>query len=172
MECEGTDVSVGLEIMTGNHHKVKISDLNLVPVSLGFVNVKGDVGYVSRKPIRREKQGLSRDSLCIKSRPLNGKDEGNPFALRMGRQNNIALDGEPLAKTILGTFPNLVEAVTSVRTGKTKASAFSRNWAIGKDDVDLCLLYRGDVVGFVGDTSVKLLPEFSFLKESLEMELV
>ena len=77
-----------------------------------------------------------------------------------------------LAHTIMGIFPSVGEAFQSVRTGKYKVCPFSREWAVASFKDDLCIVYRGEIVGYVGDDFIKLLPERFYLKESLECNLM
>lgn len=74
-----------------------------------------------------------------------------------------------VAKTIVGDFPDIGEAFQAVRSGASKIVPFHREWAVADKEDELCLMYRGDVVGYVGDQSVKLMPERFYLQEVLAL---
>lgn len=147
------------DLITGEEKPVTIKALDLKPVSLGYVLLKDCVVYATRKPVRKWKQGLSADNLTVRDVLYPAKQRINPTS-------------KALAHTIMGIFPSVGEAFQSVRTGKYKVCPFSREWAVASFKDDLCIVYRGEIVGYVGDDFIKLLPERFYLKESLECNLM
>lgn len=148
------------EILTGNEHKVMVKDLDLSPSSLplGYVSVEGKVYLTSRKPCRKYKQGLTQENFHARE----------VFGDKMGR-NMLSVTNRAVARTMTGQFADIGTAFTRVRKGESKIVPFSREWAVADHEEELCILYRGEVVGFVGDTFVRLNPERAYLKESLEL---
>lgn len=138
---------------TGRKERIEVEKLNLTPVPLGYVITGGDVVYVTRKPTRKYKQGLTNDNSSAKH-VLTGR----PVAVRM--------NDEGLAKTIMGEFPSIEEAFQRCREG-ADIIPFSRNWAVANCKDELCVMYKCEVVGYVGDNSVMLSPDKYYLKESL-----
>lgn len=128
----------------------RVDDLDLRPVKLGYCNNPRGVTYLMRMPMRRDwRQGL-----------------------RFGNFIGVGFDARHLAYTdlydvIKGKYPTLKEVVVSIKTGKAKALAWCREWAISADD----LLYKGQKVGkLVGNVPV-LDEENCYLREALEEAL-
>ena len=151
---------------SGDHANVRVDSLDLDPshLPLGYVFSEGKLFVASRKPCRKYKQGLTNENFHY--REVMGKVEFGGRAPRMGR--DLSHVSKAVVKTMMGQFPDVGTAFQSVRKGSAKMLPFSREWAVG-DDGDLCVLYRGEVVGYVTDTAVRLLPERAYLKESLEL---
>ena len=139
--------------ITGDNAKVKVSDLDLQPVQLGYTISDGDVLYVTRKPTRRYKQGLTSENMVVRD-------------VLTGRLSKLRIDDEGLAKTVVGTYPTVEEAFQQCRNGKAIVP-FSREWAVANYKEELCVMHKGNVVGYVGDDNVMLSPDKYFLKESL-----
>lgn len=151
------------DILSGNHFETDVDKLDLQPshAPLGYVMAGDDVYMAYRKPVRKYKQGLTNDNLLVK-----GVLQKRPEMLRR-RPINFA--SRELAKTMVGDFPDIGKAFKLVREGENKIVPFSRDWAVAEEDGDLCIVFRGEVVGYATDNSVKLLPERFYLKESLEL---
>ena len=137
---------------------VEALDLNPSHAPLGYVEVEGAVYLAVRKPVRRFKQGLTAENLVVK-----------PVLSRRERVRDVSFQSRPIARTILGQYKSVGEAFQMVRSGASKIVPFHRDWAVADHDDELSLVYRGEVVGYVGDVSVTLLPERFYLKESLEL---
>lgn len=149
-------------ILSGDHDVVPLQELDLAPSSapLGYVLADEDVYLAMRKPVRKFKQGLTQDNLLV--RPVLQK------RAEMAPRRLLSYTSPHLAKTMVNDFPSVEKAFQAVRNGRSRIMPFSRDWAVADHDDDLCLAFRGEVVGFVGDNNVKLLPERFYLKESLE----
>lgn len=131
----------------------KVSDLNLTPVPLGYVESAGDVLYVTRKPTRKYKQGLTQENMVAKD-------------VLSGRLVALRIDDKGLSKAILGQYPSIEEAFQQCREG-SGIVPFSREWAVANYKEELCVMHKGGVVGYVGDDNIMLSPDKYFLKESL-----
>lgn len=161
---EDKNTVVVSDLETDKHSKALVADLDLDPshAPLGYVIDGEDVYMAMRKPVRRYKQGLNNENLVLK----NVLDE--PPARRMGRLNFAS---KAIGKTMLGQFPDVGEAFQKVRKQEARIVPFHRDWAVGVHEGEACLVFRGEVVGYVLDESVKLLPERFYLRESLEVAL-
>lgn len=156
VEEVGGKEMVGItNILTGERLTANVSKLDLTPVPLGYMLHGKSLYYVMRKPTRKYKQGLCGENVM--------------FKLVSGDEVPVSYCGKSIGKTIAGDYPSIEEAFNLVRKGKAKAIPFSREWAVAEREDELCILYRGETVGFVGDTFVSILPERAYLKESLEL---
>jgi hypothetical protein len=149
-------------ILTGDTFKALVKDLDLRPSSLplGYVTVEDKVYLTSRKPCRKYKQGLTQENFHY--REVLGKAGLAP-------RGGLSVTNRAVARTMTGVFADIGEAFSDVRKGVKKVVPFSREWAVADCEDELCLMYRGEVVGYAGDVSVRLLPERYYLKESLEL---
>lgn len=148
------------DILTRDVSAAKVRDLDLDPshAKLGYVITTRGVYMASRKPVRRFKQGLTNENMVVRG-----------VMEKRGRERDISFNSRAVAKTILGEFPDCGTAFQQVRKGESKIVPFSRDWAVAEQDGDLCLVYRGNVVGYADDGCAKLLPECFYLKEGLEL---
>lgn len=166
--AESKDKVIVEDMLTGRNSSVRIEALNLSPdaAKLGYVidDRTGRVFFSMRKPIRKYKQGLTQENFFA----FNALEKPSERLFGQGR-SEVSPFSKGVAKTILGTFPDIGEAFQAVRSGGAKIMPFSREWAVGEKEDELCLMYRGDVVGYVGDQSVKLLPERFYLQEVLAL---
>lgn len=140
-------------VFTGRKERVNVEELNLSPVPLGYVVSEDVVYYVTRKPTRRYKQGLTSDNMVVKEVLRN-------------RHTRLPINDKGLCNAVMGIYPSIEEAFQGCRNGEDIVP-FSREWAVANYKDDLCVLHKGDVVGYVGDESVMLSPDKYYLKESL-----
>lgn len=154
------------DMLTGRSSRVAVDSLDLSPESakLGYVITDDRVYFSMRKPTRRYKQGLTTENFFA----FNALEKPSDKQLAQIR-TELHPFSKNVAKTILGVFPDIGEAFNSVRKGEKRIVPFHREWAVADKEDELCLLYRGDIVGYVGDQSVKLSPNNFYLKEVLEL---
>lgn len=160
------------DIISDQNKDVKVSSLDLSPSSmpLGYVLSEGKLFFAQRRPVRKFKQGLTRDNMFVFDALEKPNDKEMLAIIRGGGMRpNIHPASATFARAILGEYPDVGTAFSTVRAGKAKALPFSREWAVADKDDELCLLFRGDVVGYVGANSVKLNREHFYLKEALEL---
>jgi len=144
-------------LVTGEDgHKFQLSDVDLEPVPLGFVNTESHAVYVSRRPIRRDwKQGLS---------------EVNAVLSTGGRLGDF--DRKLLVQPILNQYPSFMFVKSSLASLGSKASkAFSRNFALKKSGAMVKVMYKSHEVGEVRENIPVLDPKFFFLTEHLQQEM-
>lgn len=165
MDVVDKGVVVVQGLITGDVERVDVNLLDLQPshAPLGYVVHPSGVYLAMRKPVRKFKQGLTQENLII--RKVLEEKRGEP---RMP-ERSLRFNSPEIGRTMLGMYDSVGEAFQQVRKGKSKLVPFHRDWAVADYDDELSLVYRGEVVGFVGDASVKLLPERFYLKEGLEL---
>lgn len=141
-----------MEAAPGTSMTIRLDDLNLEPVPLGYVNTGGRALYLQRIPIRRGpgNQGLTQG---------NCGSTGE----RLWRFPN-----KSLRQCIIGKYPSFDKAVeeakVKTRNGNGKLIAFHRHWAVGPDT----LYYKNELlVGTIVKGKPVLDEKFNYLKESL-----
>lgn len=125
--------------------------LNLKPVPLGYVNLRGTASYLMRKPMRRDyKQGLRYENF-----------------LSIGEVSHTNVTLKKLGEVIVGKYPTYAACLKAITDGRARSMAWCREWAIS----DCGLLHKGMLVGEVVEGRYELGPTFTYLKESLEEQL-
>lgn len=140
---------------TGKEIQVPLSDLNLVPVPLGYINSPGrNAYYAVRRPMRRDwRQGLRYNSMVITDRPV--APEEIPWI--------------DIARTIRGKYPTFKELVESLeRDELTKTTAWSRQYALTPEAT---VKYCGTTIGHLKNGTLIFKEDFTYLKESFEETL-
>lgn len=130
-------------------------------VPLGYVNILPEALFISRKPVRKVRQGLEKINVYIP--PFMVADVNNPRVM----WDNL-LRERALLSSIMGEFPTLPEAVAD---NKRRVTAFARKFAVGMDDEldQRLLLYKGTKAGLITDENeVLLVKRCHFLKEAIE----
>jgi hypothetical protein len=129
--------------------KVKVDELDLHPVRLGYCNRGGAVAYLMRKPMRRDwRQGLR---------------FGNFTAI--GDFPAEALSYKDVGQVILGKYPTFAKVLEEITKKRVHSMAWCREWAI---DSGLRLWHKRNVVGTIEDGKPVLNAESHFLREALE----
>lgn len=136
--------ATGYYIKSERPFNAHISNMNLDPVPLGYINTGSNAVYIARQPKR------------------NDWRQGMRFANVKSINSNITpneLGYKCIAPCIMGEFPNIEECQKAVANG-ANSMAFSRRFSIGNNK---SLSYRGKVVG----KDMKLLPKYAHLSEQL-----
>jgi len=149
------DGSVELTYLTVNKRDlVKLKDLDITPVPLGFCNYNGSTTYLSRSPVRQDwKQGL-RSRTMRSSSPHWAPDE-IPFKV--------------IGKTIENDYPSLENVIVHLKEGAVESMAWHKDFAIDKIGN---IYYK--TVGIVGafldfkERRFQLAKEYRWVLESLE----
>lgn len=145
-----TMTCLGANLDNGEVESVPLKDINLVPVSLGFVNYNGRMHFACRKPMRKDwKQGLSVQSLVI-----YGADKRD-IGLRQ------------LYKTVKNDYPSLSECKSYLSKTKNRSMAFSRDFGLSHHKDEVVLVYRKYDVGRLIDNQLVLNPDKFFLEQHL-----
>ncbi len=102
-------------ITSGKRDLVKLKDLDITPVPLGFCNYSGSTTYLSRSPVRQDwKQGL-RSRTLRSSSPRWAVDE-IPF--------------KAIGKTIEGEYPKIEAIADHMKEGRVESMAWCRDFSI------------------------------------------
>lgn len=145
-----------IDLTTGEDIVVPTKDLDLMPVSIGNIQVGNSFIYCQRMPTRRFKQGLSSENLQSKDTPWVVQNVRN------------ILKSKNIADTILNNFDSVSYAIDKVIKDRTHVSvAFSLRWGIGMVKGVPRLFYKGDEVGVFDNGDIHLFRKYVFLKEDL-----
>lgn len=123
----------------------RLSELNLKPVRLGYVNDMGRAYYLTRMPMRRDwRQGLRANNMKV----VNGISQPNFMSI---------------INTIKNIYPSYGVVIDT--RDMYSSRAFCREFSVATDN----LLYKGRSVGKIGEDDMPILNEKSqHLKELLE----
>lgn len=156
VQTEGGELLVNfVYLLTGRKSTARLSDelWNWKPVPTGFVNTGDKVFYVQRKPVRKWKQGLSRDNCSV-------------FPKALGMQEMFK--SKQFGRTVMRDYPSYKEAFAKVRSEGGQV-AFHPDLAISRSKVGpIYLLYRTDTVGWLEQGELILGDDWSFLKEIVQ----
>ena len=124
--------------------------VDLTPIPLGYLNTRGRAFYVSRKPKRSWRQGLSSSNL------------------RNPRHWELVLS-KRLANLINGDYPPFLEVLVKFKDGgEVEEMAFSRRFAISREG---SLYYKGEEVGHLKDNNLTLHNDYQYLTEVLREDM-
>ena len=139
-------------MVTGDMSEIRLCDIDLTPVPLGYVNLSPTFcAFTCRKPMRVDyKQGLSRTS----------------FVSYETAASNIPF--KSLLKTIMNEYPSYHKCLKVLESSKDQLSqAFSRDFSLVKED-EFFVNYRGKRVGKVVRGIIILNNNKKFLQEHLD----
>lgn len=136
---------------------------DLTPFKMGFANIGEKAYFISRAPVRQNKQGLAAGTCIINT--IFGKPSNEVVW-------NTLIRSEGFGKMVKGEYPSFEEASDTLKEDLVTSVAVSRSFALFKDDeLDVSVLsHKGSKCGIIleGDTGVRVSTRFKFLKESLE----
>lgn len=154
--CEGRSAGILVHynelINTMKDGRIRLKELDLTPVPLGFANTQQGVAYLARIPKRSDyRQGL-RNSNYMSVYGVNHRTV--PTASLYKTITNKYMDFEPV-----------LDEVTNIGT----TTAFNREFALARVGDDIKILYKWKgVVGDVVNGIPGLLGAYEYLQESLE----
>lgn len=137
-------------------------ELDITPVTLGYINTKTTAAYMTRAPMREDwRQGLRPTSMRLVKM---GEDEGR---LRIPEREP---ENKALADCIENIYPPYIQTLHKVQNDdKIRSQAFSREFAVNHN---MEILYKEfAVVGKVIDVRkgvVDFLPEYEWVRESFQ----
>lgn len=136
---------------------------DLAPFKMGYFNHGGSAHFISRTPIRQNRQGLAQGNCKFTDvRGNQTKDMG--FATALGSKGFVDM--------ISGNYPEFKEAGALLDEKGTASVAVSRSFAfhIDHDLEALMLLHRGVKCGIAmrNQKGLQIPPKFHFLKEEME----
>jgi hypothetical protein len=136
---------------------------DLTPFKMGYMNYKGQAYFISRAPLRQNRQGLSQNTTVITDTLGRRSD-------RLGFANMIADKG--FVDMVHGKYPDFKNAGELLGAKDCSSVAISRTFVFMIDnDLDaLYLLHKGIKCGLAmkGDQAIKVAPKFLFLREEME----
>jgi hypothetical protein len=136
---------------------------DLATPRMGYMNHQRQAVYVSRRPVRQQRQGLTNDTLVTVGPDGRGVEGVN--------LNNL-VNAQGFADMFANKYPSFDEAGDLLNDGLTSSVAVSRKFAFLLDhDLEALYLTHKTVrcgIAFKNDKGIKVPPKFHFLKEELE----
>lgn len=115
------------------------------PVKLGMCNEGREAYYVSRKPIRQFKQGLTEESINIIPLSPNARSESSRLISKFVSKGLVAC--------IKNEYPSHEECFKKIENDEVDSIAFSKVFAINKDYE---VFYKNDIVGVIDPNTKEL----------------
>jgi len=136
---------------------------DLTPFKMGYMNYKQKALFLSRLPVRQNRQGLSTQTLVCQ----------NPDG---SRAENLGVGGLANSREFIdmveGRYPSFKEAGAMLGKNDCTSVAISRRFAFTLDhDLEALYLYHKDIkcgIAFKEDKGIKVPPKFLFLREEME----
>lgn len=127
--------------------KYKEDQFDFSPIRIGFVNYRGYVTYIVRKPYRRYKQGTSTENISVEP-PDVRTDTVREAQIRQACVNDMQrISNEALYNAIMRKYPSIPEILEMLKEEDTNyIIAFDPQFAITYRGF---LIYRYNVVGKV-----------------------
>lgn len=172
---------------------IRNMDLTLEPIKLGYINDHNGVArYIQRKPLRKWKQGLYPEYLTIK----------NGLNLGLGRNISEYIRGllqsDGFIQMYYDKYPSFYRAYVDVRMLNKNSMAFHRHWAFARAELDdkvmrrgaaaiglhrprageiapnveVNLLYKGEVVGECDGANIRMYKKFEYLLEAFTEAMI
>jgi len=144
-----TDMSTGKREVLD----IRKAGISFAPLELGYVNHHYGLVYLTRKPKRMWKQGISYDNLTT----LRGVIEDG------------LLNSKPLNDCLMNNYPTLQECYDEA-IKEAVSWAFNRNFALDtRDYPNIRLEYKGTHVGDINDKlQFEVFEKYHYIKETLE----
>ena len=113
-----------------DENTIHLKEVDLTPVKLGWVNLRSNSVFATRKPVRAWRQGLALSNISF-----------------IGEGGFMSFPLKEMFNTITNNYPTIEDCKVKLKSN-VKRVAFSRSFALGKDGV---LWYEGRVVGSWGE---------------------
>lgn len=125
--------------------------LDISTPSLGYFNLGTAAAYIERNPVRRWRQGLCNTNCSVYL--LSGETH-----TRRREEIIQCLYTEGFEKMIRGEYPNIPEAIKTLKAKKVNSVALTRNIAISMKDDIINVWYKREKVGYIppGEMRVKV----------------
>ena len=154
---------------------IRDMDLNLQQFPLGYVNYMGESYYLTRKPLRKWKQGYYHEYMRLLSnqRPKNQPALKFPVRKRLQPHPQNIFHHQAMVDLYDQNYPSFMRAWVMVSLMDKWSVAWHKHWAFQKVETvknrrranDFHLMYKGKNVGRVVDGNVILNHEFRYLTE-------
>lgn len=136
---------------------------DLAPFKMGYMNYNGSAVFVSRSPIRQNRQGLSQAVTTFTDCKGRRYEDIN---------FNTMCHSQGFVDMVNGVYPNFKDAGELLGDKETSSIAVSRTFAfvIDHDLEALLLMHKGVRCGIAlkDDKALKIPPKFHFLREEME----
>ena len=127
----------------------QVEDLDLTPVPLGFVNLRDECLYVSRRPARHWKQGLRDITInCV--------------------GHKVGIFSTDLHNTIMNIYPSINLCEEYIINKEKHSCAFSRKYCLEMGEEVINILRINTPVGEFSNGNIFLYENYEFLREELE----
>lgn len=151
-------------IMTQKYHWVtfEFDKFSAPKCRIGYVNIMGHSLYISRKPVRRYSNGITRGNLRV-SQNEGDDSPGLGYAVDLAGE----LTHPALIQSVFGIYPTIEEALNECVEGRDHSVAFDRQFAVNEDRA---VFYKAKYVGSVDKKTNKISfdKSFAYLKNLLE----
>lgn len=142
-------------------------NFDLTPFPMGYINHQGEAVFVSRAPVRQNKQGLSRGNTQFTFPDAKNRVDNK----RRNIDFEDLITSQAFVDMYNNKYPSFQEAGKMLDGKNCKSVAIGRKFVLSIDDeLELLLLYHEGVkcaVAFKGDKALRLPPRFKFLKEEV-----
>jgi hypothetical protein len=130
------------------------------PFEMGYCNNFTDTGHVkflSRIPVRRSKQGLSQESLSIKSNRTGHRPDVN---------YRMIVECSSFRDCVAGDYPDFEEVMDTLVADSS--IGVDRSFSVERDNLGLNFLYHNcEKVGLVQAGEIRLARQFDYLREKI-----
>lgn len=138
-------------------------NFDLAPFKMGYFNNNGEATFVSRNPVRQNRQGLSKETTTLTD--VRGRRSEN-------MNYNKMIESQGFADMVAGKFPGFAEVGDMLGDKDNGSVAVSRQFAfvIDHDLEALLLMHKGVKCGIAlkDDKSLRIPPKFHFLRQEAE----
>lgn len=136
---------------------------DLRPFRMGYMNFKSEAVFLSRTPIRQNRQGLGADNVLL-------------YDFKGELKNNLSfrdvLYSKGFVDMVKNLYPDFPKARDLLKNNDATSVAVNRAFSFVKDDqLDVCvLLYKNSKCGLLLDDEkgVRVPPKFHFLRNEME----
>lgn len=153
-------VSIDKIPSSGKSLRTQLCDLDLTPITLGFINGNSTCSYVQRVPKRNDwKQGVRAANLIGLS----------------GSSSQLNINSVDFVNTVLNKYPSIENCMEYIECGECDSRAFNRRFSLGlllKEGFSL--FYKEYKIGYLDPVRAKsyiLDKQYFYLKELLEESL-
>lgn len=153
--------------------RTKDPNLNYKTFNFGYCNSKTHAIYITRMPVKKSKQGITKDCLSIPNLTdmnFDGMElTGSGGPIPTGVVYDKLIRTKAFTDMVTNNYPALGYAYEMLMTG-TKGCAFHRNFALIRDPLELeVLLYKGERAASIAKFPYFKVPKAKYwLRETME----
>lgn len=137
------------KLLDKNYFYVKLNDLDLEPLRLGYANYGNEACYVTRLPQRSWKQGIRNSNMW-------------------SPKIRVPIESPSFVNLVLNNYPSLTLCLEYLDCVEVKTIAFSKHFALGlKEKRGFKVFYKNFAVGYL-DPQKSWLPKLDDSKQYLK----